>query len=1732
MGACASCGKVGTEQVGEPMPRNMSPAPEPEQGEAALFRDFFRTHIIHVLEKKDRSPDVVRDKDDTDKLLECGSEQAVLEKYKNALHGVDKFELQNKAIGAKSASALAKVLHSMPALTHLNLSSNNLDEKDVMQKLAEPLKGMTALKELELRCNGLWRDGAMGELARSLRFMSVLTKLDLGDNQLFDSKGKGSKVLADVLSSMTSLTTLNLGGSMLDNKGATVLAGALSSMTALTALNLGGNSLENDAATELAGVLKNLSSLSQVYLGENNIGAEGCLKVLLSLLEVTSVTELSLDESPINVDWEDSNGRKMRPSEEVLAKGCWMETLHHLRVLQEPEYCREVRLVLAGFGEAGKTSLQKALRNSDQNRTNIIPKEQRTVGVDVFDWCPEEGNGLKIHVWDIAGQTIYQSVHSLFLSRRCIFLLVFQTVEGEGNEIFEKYVDPWLRLIHSRVPGAHVLLACTRFCTPREPGGDVALHQKQVKAVADTVNSSSKKLLKRLNKDTEVELSSLKHRLKGVKQQLKQQLEKLKTAPNQFSEVEREAPGGHGCGQMSRAKETEGTRHTTQKKVEDLRREKQEMESRLCLLRADRGSSDPLVMTLEGGQVHCIECVEGDDGKSVKDLRQMLVSCAEKMQCTKEQVPRQWFKLKEKIEEKIKRKEWKAVAIHRNSDEMKKLIDELPHLSEDNVWEALQFWNQLGYVLVHGDILLPQPREMIDFLRPIVHHEPLQALKGIQDESDQNGDEEPRYEGWVVDPSKFKKLGDNDQDEVTELVKKLQEGKLERELLKHLVRWCELDDNQIKMLLDVLEDLNLIVKHRTGSDTTEQPDSWLCACRLVECADDRGDSEIDWSRYDGETHARVGYSVDYLPPPLFPRFLAKLLSIFADEIEKKPVVTKTRVSMELLDDNRFTVKLEATKHEGLVEMRKIFLAANNVMILRRLCREFESMIGRDFVALRCRTRVEFDSQDSRWCWDVGKTEGKTESSNVEKKCTESLSQILCFKRWEKGVFGMSLSTPGNRRPFSVAKILGVPRADYFVSHSWAQNQILFRNLDKLVDRIEELTNRRVWFDKYELEDQQDFDDMIEVGLHDAQCVIICLSRSYLQSENCLKELKIAWELRNKEGKKMVLIAMEPEVQRPKINGWKSGEPLRFERTEEDDAQIHGDTVSWVKKHLMGIKINDYSELEDDEILKSALAQNQSQFPRDNRGEIEVGSDDMGWFIRDRQEPQAAPTENASCDQALQTPQPVAETSRRTTNPQSRRRHVLGFFPKADGDAANPYMEAQRLRNEVFTNVDEVCFDWHPLPNDKSFKDSMLSIKGGETVMHFAGHSQDGGLSFVRCRSGSARSMVLPEKNVVEITKRAVKKGLRYVVLNGCRTVLLGRQLCGEADVPYVVCWEDDVDDAWAEEFAVLFYKSFYKRNNWENFPEAFCEAKENLRVEKRSKFRNGDPLPRGRLCFLSSTVKDSIMPGDSEDDEDWDSSASAHAEDAAAENSDELEESSEDANDTEEGFTGFDGVDRDAVEGVTGHRAGVAREARGPVRSLTNEQGKHELKGFKALGFKLSFQRPDGTQVSVEWALEDYAKKDEERYPGDNLTKGLLKAYGLKRSKREMRSEPGKHHLFLTREAIRKVFHDKTLSTYKDVFEDRGPVQKKIEDLGKKDDKKSYDMLTTARKHFGEALKKRKKQRGDAVDRGDADKSHEDVLAALEKCVDRIEKILTDRKEKILPDRPDPVRLIWGGRNE
>ena len=69
---------------------------------------------------------------------------------------------------------------------------------------------------------------------------------------------------------------------------------------------------------------------------------------------------------------------------EVLRKG-WLPTLRYLRELrmQGGAPVREARVFLLGEGKQGKTSLLRALLDSDRNLTDHIADDDRTVGIDV-----------------------------------------------------------------------------------------------------------------------------------------------------------------------------------------------------------------------------------------------------------------------------------------------------------------------------------------------------------------------------------------------------------------------------------------------------------------------------------------------------------------------------------------------------------------------------------------------------------------------------------------------------------------------------------------------------------------------------------------------------------------------------------------------------------------------------------------------------------------------------------------------------------------------------------------------------------------------------------------------------------------------------------------------------------------------------------------------------------------------------------------------------------------------------------------------------------------------------------------------------------------------------------------------------------------------------------------------------------------------------------------------------
>lgn len=97
----------------------------------------------------------------------------------------------------------------------------------------------------------------------------------------------------------------------------------------------------------------------------------------------------------------------------------------------------EVKLLLVGRGEAGKTSVSRALRGEE------FQKDQgETPGIEIRPWnlaCPE-GAPVKVHVWDFAGQEITHETHRFFLTERSLYLVV---LDGRGGQQMEE-AEYWL----------------------------------------------------------------------------------------------------------------------------------------------------------------------------------------------------------------------------------------------------------------------------------------------------------------------------------------------------------------------------------------------------------------------------------------------------------------------------------------------------------------------------------------------------------------------------------------------------------------------------------------------------------------------------------------------------------------------------------------------------------------------------------------------------------------------------------------------------------------------------------------------------------------------------------------------------------------------------------------------------------------------------------------------------------------------------------------------------------------------------------------------------------------------------------------------------------------------------------------------------------------------------------------------------------------------------------------
>lgn len=372
---------------------------------------------------------------------------------------------------------LTSVPAQIGALSHLrSLDLNNNQLRGLPRELGQ----LDRLESLMLRGNQL---EALPPVVSRLRRLEALW---LGQNQLAS--------LPETIGALRRLKTLRIGGNHL-----AALPGAIGRLVNLSNLRLEDNELtglppgfanlgnldllrlERNKLTAFPRELIQLTSLSQLRLDDNQIAELPAAVGDLSSLRVLSLARNRLADVPaelaglgalreLRLDGNQLTGLppafagplanglildlRANPLAEplpALVERGPADLAAYLRGLERAAGQFEVKVLLLGEGNVGKTSLAAALRGE-----RFVARRPSTPGIAITPLTlphPQEpGVEMRLRLWDFGGQEDYRITHQLFISQRALYLVVWYPREGwtQGN------AEAWLRSILLRTgrPGA------------------------------------------------------------------------------------------------------------------------------------------------------------------------------------------------------------------------------------------------------------------------------------------------------------------------------------------------------------------------------------------------------------------------------------------------------------------------------------------------------------------------------------------------------------------------------------------------------------------------------------------------------------------------------------------------------------------------------------------------------------------------------------------------------------------------------------------------------------------------------------------------------------------------------------------------------------------------------------------------------------------------------------------------------------------------------------------------------------------------------------------------------------------------------------------------------------------------------------------------------------------------------------------------------------------------------
>ena len=152
------------------------------------------------------------------------------------------------------------------------------------------------------------------------------------------------------------------------------------------------------------------------------------------------------------------------PSKSILSNGI-KSTMNYLeKFLTDTVPNETIKLLFVGRKRSGKTTLMHALKSSN-GKVSDLENITKTNGVHIEEKTMDD---VKFKMFDLAGDDNYLETHSMFLSEKALYLVVFNVqllgIYLKKHDVVTR-IEMWLSLIYSRAKNARVIIVATHVDT-------------------------------------------------------------------------------------------------------------------------------------------------------------------------------------------------------------------------------------------------------------------------------------------------------------------------------------------------------------------------------------------------------------------------------------------------------------------------------------------------------------------------------------------------------------------------------------------------------------------------------------------------------------------------------------------------------------------------------------------------------------------------------------------------------------------------------------------------------------------------------------------------------------------------------------------------------------------------------------------------------------------------------------------------------------------------------------------------------------------------------------------------------------------------------------------------------------------------------------------------------------------------------------------------------------------